>query len=458
MSRIGQRCEAIAPLFLPAASARDTVAVARLTAAGGADAATTARAAGRALLGNLEEKYTVRFRAVVVLLALLGAVNCVHARAPARGALPADIKVPSDVTLAVYLPASDRKFRFYLDQWAVWMEPGKALEESVNATLKTYFERAFIADPATDQPYGLLLSIHPKLKFENGTIRQTMKYKVFGPHQEVLLEGDKQATAGTGDVLEGGSFAEVSLQAMRQIVIEVLTRLRPDAAKFPVAGKLADVPRELLVDKDSPLASGTGFFINNAGQVMTAAHVVQDCVVVDVQRDDKKLSGRIVASSNLVDLAVLDTGTPVARFLPFRQSFELNLGEPVTNVGFPLQKILAPSANLTRGNVSSRGALAGSVGQFQFSAPIQPGSSGGPVVSDGGELLGVTVATLDVRRLIETGALPQNVNFALEAHYAAMFLRKNHIAFTELEPNRKGDIRTGNEAALSTVVSLTCFQ
>lgn len=400
----------------------------------------------------------MRFRAVVVLLALLGAMPCVHARPAARGGLPADIKVPSDVTLAVYLPASDRKLRFYLDRFGVWMEPGKALDESVNATLKTYFEHAFIADPVSDQGYGLLLSVHPKLKFESGGVHQTMKYKVFGPHKELLLEGEKQATADSGNVLEGGSFNDVSLQTMRQIIIEVLTRLRPDAVKFPAAGKLVNMPREQLVDKDNPLASGTGFFINNSGQVLTAAHVVQDCVVVDVQRDEKKLTGSVIASSNLVDLAVLDTGTPAARFLPFRKSFELNLGEPVTNVGFPLQKILAPTANLTRGNVSSRGALAGSVGQFQFSAPIQPGSSGGPVVSDGGELLGVTVATLDVRRLIETGALPQNVNFALEANYAAMFLRKHKIAFTEVEPNRKGDIRTGNEAALSTVVSLTCFQ
>lgn len=394
---------------------------------------------------------------VVVALALLLPCEAAWART-ARGGLPADIALPSTATAAVYLPANDRKARFFVARPGIWMEPGKALEESVAATGKAYFATSFLVEPDGEQPYGLLIAVHPTLKVEGATLRQTLKYKVFGPRNEVLLEGTQTATAAIGDLGAGGGFAEVSLQVMRLVMVDVLTKLRPDAMKFPPTGKFKSVSPELVIDRDNAVASGTGFFVNGAGQVLTAAHVVHECLLVDVKRDDRTLASHVVARSNLLDLAVLDTGAPVARFLPFRKAFELNLGETVTNVGYPLQKLLAATPNLTRGNVSSRGALAGSVGQFQFSAPIQPGSSGGPVVSDGGELLGVTVATLDVRRLIESGALPQNVNFALEARYAAMFLRKNGIAFTEVVPNANGSIRIGNDAALSTVVSLTCFQ
>jgi hypothetical protein len=80
------------------------------------------------------------------------------------------------------------------------------------------------------------------------------------------------------------------------------------------------------------------------------------------------------------------------------------------------------------------------------------------VVSDGGEVLGVTVATLNVSRLIESGALPQNVNFALEGRYATMFLRKHEVAFSTRPANPNGSITVANEAALSTVVSLSCYQ
>jgi hypothetical protein len=39
-----------------------------------------------------------------------------------------------------------------------------------------------------------------------------------------------------------------------------------------------------------------------------------------------------------------------------------------------------------------------------------------------------------------------------------MFLRKNNIAFTEVAANPKGDPRLGNEAALASVVRLSCYQ
>jgi hypothetical protein len=270
---------------------------------------------------------------------------------------------------------------------------------------------------------------------------------VLSPKGELLLEGKQTAVAPFGDLSSGGGFYKSAQKATQLLVVDLLTKLRPDASKYPAAGAVKDVSAALLIDHENAVASGTGFFINAKGQVLTAAHVIHDCVQVDVKRDDKTFPSKVTTSSNLLDLAVIDTDTPVTRFLPFRKTYEIILGEAVTNVGFPLQKILASTPNLTRGNVSSRGALAGSVGQFQFSAPIQPGSSGGPVVSDGGELLGITVATLNAAKLVESGALPQNVNFALESRYAAMFLRKNSVAFTEVEPNFKGDIRTSNEAA-----------
>ncbi len=401
-------------------------------------------------------------RCAILGLALSLQLAVAHARPaetlPPGVVLPKDLKLPSDAVVAVYIPSNERQNRFYVPAGGFWAEPGKALEQSISGTLQGYFPSSFLAEAASDKPYGLLVTVHPAMKVEGGTIRQTLSYKVLSPKGELLLEGKQTAVAPFGDLSSGGGFYKSAQKATQLLVVDLLTKLRPDASKYPAAGAVKDVSAALLIDHENAVASGTGFFINAKGQVLTAAHVIHDCVQVDVKRDDKTFPSKVTTSSNLLDLAVIDTDTPVTRFLPFRKTYEIILGEAVTNVGFPLQKILASTPNLTRGNVSSRGALAGSVGQFQFSAPIQPGSSGGPVVSDGGELLGITVATLNAAKLVESGALPQNVNFALESRYAAMFLRKNSVAFTEVEPNFKGDIRTSNEAALATVVSLTCYQ
>jgi serine protease Do len=130
----------------------------------------------------------------------------------------------------------------------------------------------------------------------------------------------------------------------------------------------------------------------------------------------------------------------------------------VIEVGFPLSGVLAGSPNVTRGNISSREALAGGLGQFQFSAPVQPGSSGGPVVSESGELLGVTVGSLGVTALIQRGVLPQNVNFALDARYAASFLDRYKIVYVSVPRGRSPDAHAATEAILPAVVPVSCYQ
>jgi S1-C subfamily serine protease len=103
------------------------------------------------------------------------------------------------------------------------------------------------------------------------------------------------------------------------------------------------------------------------------------------------------------------------------QEAVLELGENVVNIGFPLQSLMTDAPTVTRGTLSSRAGLNGSLGQFQFSAPIQPGASGGPVIGARGDVVGVAVGTLNAQELLKQGVLPQNVNFALEAQYVQNF-------------------------------------
>jgi S1-C subfamily serine protease len=179
---------------------------------------------------------------------------------------------------------------------------------------------------------------------------------------------------------------------------------------------------------------------------------------VEAKQGETTFTATQRAASDLLDVAVLDSGRETTASLPLRQGQNVVLGESVTNVGFPLSGLLANNPNLTRGNVSARGGMKGSMGLFTFSAPVQPGSSGGPVVSDAGELLGVTVGTLNLATLVRTGALPQNVNFALDAKHVAAFLKRENVVFTEVPARTNGSMQTANDAALAAVVQLSCYQ
>jgi hypothetical protein len=128
------------------------------------------------------------------------------------------------------------------------------------------------------------------------------------------------------------------------------------------------------------------------------------------------------------------------------QEAVLELGENVVNIGFPLQSLMTDAPTVTRGTLSSRAGLNGSLGQFQFSAPIQPGASGGPVIGARGDVVGVAVGTLNAQELLKQGVLPQNVNFALEAQYVQKFLHNKAVAFTEgaADPHISPDVPIDN--------------
>ena len=80
------------------------------------------------------------------------------------------------------------------------------------------------------------------------------------------------------------------------------------------------------------------------------------------------------------------------------------------------------------------------------------------MVSDGGELLGIAVGTLNVTSLAEQGLLPQNVNFALDAKYVSEFLNREKIAYQEVPARTDGNMQRANEAAIASVVQLSCYQ
>lgn len=412
---------------------------------------------------TLDKKNRFAGRLAGVALAVLGFLPLAEAATakpeqllPRGVKLPAGVAVPNDTALAIYFPPGELKARTHLASLNLWIDPGKALDESRNSVAKKLFPNAMPASPGGAGQYGLLLAGHPEWTFAAGLLRLEMKYRVFDPAGQLLREGSQVQTANVAG--NPGAFDAVIYKAMQMVLVDVLRELAPSAAKFPATGEVSAVSPAAVVRRDKPVSAGTGFFINGAGQLLTAAHVLRDCLLIEAQQDGVDFPVTRRAESALLDLAVLDSGRETTRQLPFRKEQTLILGEPVTNVGYPLSGLLATTPNVTRGNVSARAGLKGSVGLFQFSAPIQPGSSGGPVVSDGGELLGVTVSTLNVASLVSQGLLPQNVNFALDARHAAAFLRREQVPFTEVEPRTGGGLQQANDAALGAVVQLSCYQ
>jgi S1-C subfamily serine protease len=104
----------------------------------------------------------------------------------------------------------------------------------------------------------------------------------------------------------------------------------------------------------------------------------------------------------------------------------VRLGEEIAAFGYPLRGTLSAGGNFTVGNVSALAGLKNHSGQIQISAPVQPGNSGGPVVDQCGNVIGVVVSNLGSHN---KGAA-QNVNFAISINVLTAFLHSHDIPYS----------------------------
>ena len=98
--------------------------------------------------------------------------------------------------------------------------------------------------------------------------------------------------------------------------------------------------------------------------------------------------------------------------------------------GYPLSQVLATSGNFTAGIVTALAGIGDDSRFYQISAPVQPGASGGPLLDENGNLIGVVSSKLNfLSEIKNAGDIPQNVNFAIKASVVANFLQDNAVKF-----------------------------
>ena len=171
----------------------------------------------------------------------------------------------------------------------------------------------------------------------------------------------------------------------------------------------------LLVMEDAngqPRSLGSGFVVHD-GEIASNLHVVEGGT-----RGYAKLVGQktkydiegITAVDPKWDLVVLKISAAGSPMLPLGNSDAVQVGESVYAVGNPQ----GLEGTFSQGIVSSIREV-GTDRLLQITAPISPGSSGGPVLNTKGEVIGVSVATF-------RGG--QNLNFAIPSSYLKALLGK----------------------------------
>lgn len=135
--------------------------------------------------------------------------------------------------------------------------------------------------------------------------------------------------------------------------------------------------------------SGTGFAISSDGFLVTSSHVVEGADSVLIENEaGQKFKVTEVYRDQVHDLSILrvtDTTFQAFGNLPYTfKTGESDLGEKVYTLGYPREDIV-----FGEGSLSSSTGFEGDTTAYQISIPLNPGNSGGPLLDDRGNLIGV---------------------------------------------------------------------
>ena len=188
-------------------------------------------------------------------------------------------------------------------------------------------------------------------------------------------------------------------------------------------------PEEIFVDKDKPTYTGSGVILNDGEWVVTNRHVIEDSQYIVVRNGLGKVreveSVEVPADEN-IDLALLKLKKP------FPSNYSLSTddikkpkpGEQIYMMGYPMSSILGRyNPSISQGIVSKTSGFGEATGQFQITAKMNKGNSGGPIFNDKGQIIGISVGKLDKNEVLKTdGFIPEDVNVGISGQVVTNFL------------------------------------
>jgi TPR repeat protein len=228
---------------------------------------------------------------------------------------------------------------------------------------------------------------------------------------------------------------------------------RDEVAKFMTSSQIAkaqQICREFKPGNESNsgdsisvenlIATGAGFFITDDGYLISNYHVVKDTAQVRLVTSAGAIPAKVVQVDAVNDLALLKADGHFVP-LPIISSRGMKLGGTVATVGFPDPGLQGFSPKLAKGEIASLSGAADDARYFQISAPVQPGNSGGALVDEKGNVVGIVSAKLDASTaLAMSGSLPENVNYAVKSSFLLSFLESVPDVSAKLKsPNTKDE-------------------
>ena len=196
-------------------------------------------------------------------------------------------------------------------------------------------------------------------------------------------------------------------------------------------------------------ASGSGFFVSEVGHIITNFHVIEGCDKVKVSFKGDDIDAKTLAIDKINDLAILKSSIQPAQVYSVAKE-DASLLENIIIAGFPLGKHVSSSIKTSKGSITSLSGYGDNFSEFQTDAALNQGNSGGPILNQKGNIVGVAVAVFGKEEGIES------FNFGIKSSTLRTFAKSNGLNFQT--PNVK-DLSNKDlgKLIINATVYLECY-
>jgi S1-C subfamily serine protease len=174
-------------------------------------------------------------------------------------------------------------------------------------------------------------------------------------------------------------------------------------------------------NKVVPAGSGSGFFVSMDGHIITNHHVVDGCNTTKVSFEGSQFKAKILAVDKVNDIAILKTNIKPDSIFSISNE-DVSLLEDVVVAGYPLGKKVSSAIKTHKGVVTALAGAGDNYSNFQTDATINAGNSGGPIMNQKGNIVGVAVATWVEKDV-------QGVHFGIKSSTLKTFINSNSLKF-----------------------------
>jgi len=273
------------------------------------------------------------------------------------------------------------------------------------------FEELRLNDPSVDhrvvthkvfleslQDYAAISELKHKMDHAHAQIDVDALSKKLGPHPSFVVNIWRKNKAALGVAASFILLTMAMLYSIQQNTQQIgsveLMRSELGKIKNSQSSLIRKINSTASEPKNERPANygGTGFALTANGYVLTNLHVIKDAESITVvDNNGNSYKARVIRTDSQYDLAILkiadDNFTPLSN-LPYRlKQNGVAMGDEVYTLGFPKD-----DAVFNQGYVSSKTGYNGDSTQYQVSIPVNPGNSGGPLLDQHGNIIGVISA------------------------------------------------------------------